>query len=152
MKTSPWIALVSLLALAFTVATSLSSRADIWSKRSKSNNFFGVIFGDGRKLFANQFFTMADVYFHSGYYPSIFDKNSAEQKEIISASHGAKETEEDEKKEEDSKSQEKPGPGSPSVNEKEPEAGGFLLEEGVGSLAMPALRRFKSRYGRGIRV
>ena len=99
MKTSPWIALVSLLALAFTVANSLSSRADIWSKRSKSNNFFGVIFGDGRKLFANQFFTMADVYFHSGYYPSIFDKNSAEQKEIISASHGAKETEEDEKKE-----------------------------------------------------
>jgi tetratricopeptide (TPR) repeat protein len=42
---------------------------------------------------------MADVYFHSGYYPSVFDKNSGEQKEIISASHGRKETEEDEKNE-----------------------------------------------------
>ena len=57
------------------------------------------MFGDGRKLFANQFFTMADVYFHSGYYPSVFDKRGAEEKEIISASHGRKETEDDEKNE-----------------------------------------------------
>ena len=99
MKTSPWLLLAALLALALSLATSLASRADAWSQRSKSDNFFGVVFGDGRKLFANQFFTMADIYFHSGYYPSIFDKHSAEQKEIISASHGTKETEEDEKKE-----------------------------------------------------
>jgi tetratricopeptide (TPR) repeat protein len=39
------------------------------------------------------------VYFHSGYYPSVFDKHSAEEKEIISASHGKKETEEEEKNE-----------------------------------------------------
>ena len=99
MKISPLLTLTALLALAFALATSLVSRADGWSQRTKSNNVFGMMFGDGRKLFANHFFTMADVYFHSGYYPSIFDKNAGEQKEIISASHGKKETEEDEKNE-----------------------------------------------------
>ena len=98
MKISPLLMLTALLALAFALATGLASRADGWSQRTKSNNVFGMMFGDGRKLFANHFFTMADVYFHSGYYPSIFDKNADEQKEIISASHGKKETEEDEKK------------------------------------------------------
>jgi len=99
MKISPLLMLTALLALAFALATGLASRADGWSRRTKSDNVFGMMFGDGRKLFANHFFTMADVYFHSGYYPSIFDKNAGEQKEIISASHGRKETEEDEKKE-----------------------------------------------------
>ena len=99
MKFSPLSALLILLVLAFTLATGLALRAENWSGRTKSNNVFGMMFGDGRKLFANHFFTMADVYFHSGYYPSIFDKGSAEQKEIISASHGKKETEEDEKNE-----------------------------------------------------
>ena len=99
MKISPLLTLTALLALAFALATGLASLADGWSQRTKSNNVFGMMFGDGRKLFANHFFTMADVYFHSGYYPSIFDKNAGEQKEIISASHGKKETEEDEKNE-----------------------------------------------------
>ena len=58
-----------------------------------------MMFGDGRKLFANQFFTMADVYFHSGYYPSVFDQHAEEQKEMIAATHGKKESEEDEKNE-----------------------------------------------------
>ena len=99
MKISPLLVLTALLALAFTLATGLASRAEGWSVRAKSDNVFGMMFGDGRKLFANHFFTMADVYFHSGYYPSVFDKNSEEQKEIISASHGKKESEEDEKNE-----------------------------------------------------
>jgi tetratricopeptide (TPR) repeat protein len=99
MKISPLLVLAALLALAFTLATGLASRAEGWSVRAKSDNVFGMMFGDGRKLFANHFFTMADVYFHSGYYPSVFDKNAGEEKEIISASHGRKETEEDEKNE-----------------------------------------------------
>ena len=99
MKVSPWLWLLTLLALMFTLATGLTTRADHWSQRNKSDNIFAVVFGDSRKLFANQFFTMADVYFHSGYYPSIFDIGAADQKEIISASHGKKETEEDEKNE-----------------------------------------------------
>jgi len=103
MKISPWLSLAALFALAFTLATGLAtglaSRADNWGGRAKSDNIFAMLFGDGRKLFANQFFTMADVYFHSGYYPSVFDQKSGEQKEIISASHGRKETEAEEQKE-----------------------------------------------------
>ena len=99
MKISPPIAAFSLLALAFTLATGLAPRAENWSRHNKSNNLFGMMFGDARKLFANEFFTMADVYFHSGYYPSIFDQNAQQEKEIISQSRGKKETEEDEKKE-----------------------------------------------------
>jgi tetratricopeptide (TPR) repeat protein len=99
MNFSPLSLLVVLLALAFTLATNLMPTAGNWSQRAKSDNLFGMVFGDGRKLFANHFFTMADVYFHSGYYPSVFDQKSGEEKEIISASHGRKETEEDEKNE-----------------------------------------------------
>jgi tetratricopeptide (TPR) repeat protein len=99
MKVSPLVALAALLVLAFTLAIGLAPQAANWSRRDKSGSVFAMMFGDGRKLMANQFFTMADVYFHSGYYPSVFDKNASEEKEIISASHGKKETEEDEKNE-----------------------------------------------------
>jgi tetratricopeptide (TPR) repeat protein len=37
-----------------------------------------ALLGDSRQLFANQFFVMADVYFHSGYYPTIFDAKKKE--------------------------------------------------------------------------
>lgn len=98
MKISPLSTLAVLLALAFTLASGLVLTADNWSSRAKSDNVFGMMFGDGRKLFANHFFTLADVYFHSGYYPSVFDGNQKES-EITEASHGHKDSEEDEKKE-----------------------------------------------------
>src|SRR5450756_1505966 len=99
MKLSPLLALIALLTLAFSLSVTIAPDASGWSSGKKAGNFLGLMFGDGRKLMASQFFTMADVYFHSGYYPSVFDKNSSEQKEIISASHGRKESEEEEKNE-----------------------------------------------------
>ena len=99
MKISPLLTIIALVSLAFALATGLAPRAEKWSHLGKSDNLFGMMFGDARKLFANQFFTMADVYFHSGYYPSVFDQNAQREKEIISASRGQKETEEDERKE-----------------------------------------------------
>ena len=99
MKASPPFLLAALAALAFTLATGLATRAEHWSSQKKSDNLFGMMFGDARKLFANHFFTMADVYFHSGYYPSIFDQNAAKQKEMIEQTRGKKESEEDEKNE-----------------------------------------------------
>jgi tetratricopeptide (TPR) repeat protein len=99
MKTSPWLVLAALLALVFTLATSLATRATVWHRSNESGGVFGMLLGDSRELFANQSFTEADVYFHSGYYPSIFDKNAEDQKEIISASHGKQESEADEMKE-----------------------------------------------------
>src|SRR5262245_19003154 len=47
-----------------------------WSKRSQES-VLKVLLGDGRRLFASHSFVKADVYFHSGYYPSIFDQGGA---------------------------------------------------------------------------
>jgi tetratricopeptide (TPR) repeat protein len=99
MKASPYLVLALVLTVCFTLATSIEPRAGAWSNRSKSDNVFSVLFGDGRRLFANQFFTMADVYFHSGYYPSIFDLREEGPKEIVAESHGHTDSPEDELKE-----------------------------------------------------
>jgi tetratricopeptide (TPR) repeat protein len=99
MKASPALILALMLTVCFTLATGLEPSATAWSNRTKSNNVFSVLFGDGRRMFANQFFTMADVYFHSGYYPSIFDLRDEGTKAIVSASHGQTENEVDEKNE-----------------------------------------------------
>jgi tetratricopeptide (TPR) repeat protein len=99
MKASPYLVLALVLTVCFTLATGIEPRAGTWSNRSKSDNVFSVLFGDGRRLFANQFFTMADVYFHSGYYPSIFDLREEGPKEIVAESHGHTDSPEDELKE-----------------------------------------------------
>jgi tetratricopeptide (TPR) repeat protein len=41
---------------------------------------FKVLFGEGRRMFANHFAVKADVYLHSGFYPSIFDQAAAAEK------------------------------------------------------------------------
>ena len=97
MKASPFLILALVLTACFTLATGIEPRAATWSNRTKSDNVLGMLFGDGRKLFANQFFTMADVYFHSGYYPSIFDRNGKDI-HIAEASHDRAESEEEEAK------------------------------------------------------
>jgi tetratricopeptide (TPR) repeat protein len=44
--------------------------------QSGQDSVLKVVLGDTRHLFANQLFTKADIYMHSGYYPSIFDKTA----------------------------------------------------------------------------
>jgi hypothetical protein len=79
---------VLLIAGAFTLATVLEPK---WSSfnRHQSGSALEIALGDGRRLFANHFITKADVYFHQGYYPSMFD-----QKPPREGSH-AHETEEE---------------------------------------------------------
>jgi tetratricopeptide (TPR) repeat protein len=63
----------------FTLATLLAPIFE--SVQARSGRTAGpllALLGDGRRLFANQFFTMADVYFHSGFYPTIFDARKKE--------------------------------------------------------------------------
>jgi tetratricopeptide (TPR) repeat protein len=67
-----WLALLA--AGAFSLATVLQPRATTWSPRAGADSLLKVLLGDGRKLFADFFFRKADVYFHAGYYPSIFDQ------------------------------------------------------------------------------
>jgi tetratricopeptide (TPR) repeat protein len=45
--------------------------------------------GDGQKIFAGHFYRKADVYFHSGMYPSIFDNNESFKTAHISEDAGA---------------------------------------------------------------
>jgi tetratricopeptide (TPR) repeat protein len=73
-RVSPILILCGLLVLAGTLATLLSPRVPSWTRRSGSDSMLKLVFGEGRKLFASHFFTKADVYFHSGYYPSMFDR------------------------------------------------------------------------------
>jgi tetratricopeptide (TPR) repeat protein len=65
--------------LVFVAAVSLSFPVFAWfqewpgNRIPQENDLLAILIGDGRKLFANHFFAKADAYFHSGYYPSIFD-------------------------------------------------------------------------------
>jgi tetratricopeptide (TPR) repeat protein len=76
-RLGPYLILLLLLAACFSLATLLQERASSWSKRGQSDNILKVLLGDGRRLFANHFFVQADISFHSGYYPSIFDQARA---------------------------------------------------------------------------
>src|SRR6266478_287898 len=73
----PYSILAVLAATCFSLATVLQGRVSNWSRRGESDSVLKVLLGDGRRLFANHFFVEADVYFHSGYYPSIFDRREA---------------------------------------------------------------------------
>jgi tetratricopeptide (TPR) repeat protein len=72
---SPHLILSLLLALCVALATQLS----LWHEqsdrsRAQAGSVIEILMGDSRRLFANHFFTKADVYLHSGVYPSIFDQ------------------------------------------------------------------------------
>ena len=68
----------ALLVLCFGMAAYLEVWFQGWQgSRTQSGDVLSVILGDGRRLFANHFFVKADAYFHSGYYPTIFDNREA---------------------------------------------------------------------------
>ena len=68
--------LITLLLLAgvFSLATVLQPQALKWTGRTQEQSILKIVMGDSRRMFANHFFIQADVSFHSGYYPSIFDQ------------------------------------------------------------------------------
>ncbi len=82
------------LALLAVVAVSLSTTLEPWfqnwaGSRTKSDNLLQVALGDSRRLFARHFFTKADVYFHNGYYPTIYDSRAGFDKAHVGeAVHG----------------------------------------------------------------
>jgi tetratricopeptide (TPR) repeat protein len=75
-KLSPFLTLLLLLTAVFSLATLEQPRTFNWSRQG-ADNLLKIMLGDGRRLFADQYFRKADVYFHSGYYPSIFDQGQA---------------------------------------------------------------------------
>jgi tetratricopeptide (TPR) repeat protein len=89
---------VALLAvLGVSLATTLEPWFQNWvGSRTKSNNLLQVALGDSRRLFARHFFTKADVYFHNGYYPTIYDNRAGFDKAHVGeAVHGHGEEEEE---------------------------------------------------------
>jgi hypothetical protein len=68
-----WV-MVLLLVCCATLATALEPAFRSWhNTESSSASVLVALMGDSRRLFAHQFFAMADAYFHSGFYPTIFD-------------------------------------------------------------------------------
>jgi tetratricopeptide (TPR) repeat protein len=88
-KVSPYWWLTLLLAVCFTLGTLFVplTEKEKWDGNIGSENAMKLLLGDGRKLFANEFLTMGDVYFHSGYYPSIFDKQETSL-DVAAPAHG----------------------------------------------------------------
>src|SRR6266571_1875005 len=69
-----WMLLPLLASAAVSLSTWLQPWFQHWSgNRSKSSDILSVALGDSRRLFAKHFYVKADAYFHSGYYPTIFD-------------------------------------------------------------------------------
>jgi len=75
--------LALLAVVAFSLATRLELRVGKWTDATRPVGAFTKLLGEGRRMFANQFITMADVYLHSGYYPSIFDQQDAKAAKAI---------------------------------------------------------------------
>lgn len=89
-----------LLAVNFTLATWLQPRLAPPAKPgSASASLLTATMGDARRMFANHFFVKADVYFHSGYYPSIFDQAHTNETHI--AEQASKDSNAPEEKEEE---------------------------------------------------
>jgi len=86
-RASPYLVLGLLLVVCFSLATTIQPRTPSWSDRAKSGNVLKLLFGDGRRMFANHFFVQADVSFHRGYYPSIFDQRTPPKESPMATGH-----------------------------------------------------------------
>jgi tetratricopeptide (TPR) repeat protein len=70
--------LIALLVLCFGLAADLAPQFQaLENSRRQSDNFFSLLFSDASRIFANSAFVEADAYYHSGFYPTIFDNNEA---------------------------------------------------------------------------
>ena len=71
--------LILLGVMAFSLGAWLQPRLPKAAGGRDADNVFKVLFGEGRRMFANHFAVKADVYLHSGFYPSIFDQAAKAQ-------------------------------------------------------------------------
>ena len=66
--------------ICFSAATRLDTWFHSWpGNRTHDANILTILMGDAKRMFANHFYVKADAYFHSGYYPTIFDNRQAFQ-------------------------------------------------------------------------
>ena len=72
-----FLVLLLLISASFALATVLQPRVAALDQKTDAGGVMKMLLGDSRKMFADQFLEKADVSFHSGYYPSIFDDRKA---------------------------------------------------------------------------
>ena len=98
-KPAPYLVLLLLATACFSLAAVMQPRAAAWQVRDDSSSVLKILLGDSRRLFANHFFVQADVSFHSGFYPTIFDQaQTPRDSRHMTAVEGSKEDEEHERK------------------------------------------------------
>jgi hypothetical protein len=78
-----------LLVCCLTLATVLDPQFERWHNRENTSaGVLVALMGDSRRLFAHEFFAMADAYFHSGFYPTIFDaQKPGAESDLVQESH-----------------------------------------------------------------
>jgi tetratricopeptide (TPR) repeat protein len=82
--------LLALFIFCFGVAANLQPRfVSLENSSRQSNNFFNLLLGDSSRMFANSFFVKADEYYHSGFYPTIFDNNEGFKTPHVAEDTGA---------------------------------------------------------------
>lgn len=89
-----WLVVLLWLALAFGLAAKIGPQmeARLIASGAGDDDPAARWLGDSRKLFARSFYTKADAYFHSGYYPTIFDNNAPFKTAHMAEDSGAAES------------------------------------------------------------
>lgn len=72
----PYLILLLLLVACFSLAAWLDPKFQP-REQDRSTGILNTLMGDSRRMFANHFFVKADAYFHSGFYPTIFDNQES---------------------------------------------------------------------------
>ena len=91
MKRPPYLIIPLLLTVAFCFAAHLQPWFSGLNENSKrSQDPLSLLLGDARKMFANHFFIKADAYFHSGFYPTIYDNRESFRTPHIAEDSGAR--------------------------------------------------------------
>src|SRR5215472_11544230 len=74
---------ILLLVVCFSLAAWLQPRQEVRLNQGiRTDSVLANLLGDGRQMAADYFYVRADIYFHSGYYPSVFDRaREAEEKD-----------------------------------------------------------------------
>lgn len=84
-------ATISLLG-AFCLVTRIEPWYQTWQGYSaRQGNVFQGLLGESRRMLANQFYVEADAYFHSGFYPTMFDQTLAFRTAHMAEDSGASE-------------------------------------------------------------
>ena len=84
----PRFILILLLVVCFSLAAWLQPRHEERLNRGiRTDSVLATLLGDGRQIVAEIFYVRSDIYFHSGYYPSVFDRARQAEERDSDVSH-----------------------------------------------------------------